>query len=424
MGLSSSDRGVAWLETQAQDEVPTPALENIALSDRLQQELETLFSATLADENIVLSPKLRQELLDGMAADFLLFGPLEPLLADETVSEIMVDGYNKVYVERNQEKLDDVPSHFHDDEHVLETIRRIAATFGGRLVDESNPIMDMRLPDGSRVNVVIPPIALTGPTLTIRKFSPDPLTLEDLLHYGCWNEDMVEFLRACVQGRLNIVVSGGTGSGKTTILNVIAGMIPDNERIIKIQSEDELILRQKYVVALESRPPNLEGKGEITVRDLVANAVKMRPDRIITGEVRRGEVLDLFEAMSTGHDGCMFTVHATTPHDALARLEWMGTSANPSIPLLNVRHSMASALNLVVQQERLRDGSRKVVKISEVEGMQGDVIVLSDIFEFRQTGMTAGKINGYFTATGRIPKFLSLLNTQRIDLPLSLFTPR
>jgi pilus assembly protein CpaF len=284
--------------------------------------------------------------------------------------------------------------------------------------------MDMRLPDGSRVNAVIPPIARNGPLLTLRKFSLDPLTVEHLLHFGTMNEDIVEFLRACVQGRLNIVVIGGSGSGKTTILNFLSSLIPEGERIINIQDSDELYLRHKYAVTLESRPPNLEGKGEVTIRDLVINALKMRPDRIITTEVRRGEALDLLEAMNVGHDGCMFTVHATTPHDALARLEVMVTSANPSVPLLNVRQMMASALHLIVHQERLRDGTRRLVKISEVEGLQGDTIVLSDIFEFRQTGQATSKVNGYFTATGRIPKFLSRLNAAGIDLPLSLFTPR
>jgi pilus assembly protein CpaF len=284
-------------------------------------------------------------------------------------------------------------------------------------------MMDLRLPDGSRVNAVIPPIARNGPLLTICKSSPDPLTLEDLLRFENLNEDMSEFLQACVQGRLNIVVTGVTGSGKTTILNVLANMIPEDQRIINIQHSDELTLRHKYLVTLESRPPNLEGKGEVSIRDLVINALKMRPDRIITAEVRGGEALNLLEAMNAGHDGCMFTVHATTPHDALARLEVMVTSANPSLPLLNVRQMMASTLDLIVHQERLRDGTRRQVRISEVEGIQGDTIVLSDIFEFRQTGQTAGKINGYFTATGRIPKFLSRLSAAGVDLPLSLFTP-
>jgi pilus assembly protein CpaF len=405
MGLSGPGQAFGWPEAQAQ--------------------VEKLFKAALAAENVVLSQQLQQDLLNSLAADILGFGPLEPLLADGTTTEIMIDGYDKIYVEReeNPEHFEDIPSRFRDTEHLLEIIQRIAATFGGK-VDVSNPIMDLRLPDGSRVNVVIPPIALNGPTLTIRKFAPDPLTIEDLYRFGSWNEELVEFLRACVLGRLNILVIGGTGSGKTTILNLVASMIPDGERIIKVQSADELILKQKYVVALESRPPNLEGRGEVTVRDLVANALKMRPDRIITGEVRRGEALDLFEAMNTGHDGCMFTVHANTPHDALARLELMVTSANPSIPLLNVRQMMASALDVIVHQERLHDSTRKVVKISEVEGMQGDTIVLSDIFEFRQTGIVANKINGYFTATGRIPRFLSRLKAAGIDLPLTLFTPR
>lgn len=387
-------------------------------------QVERLFETALAGENMVLSQPLRQELLDSIAADLLGLGPLEPLLADEHNGEIMVDGYRKIYVERFGE-IQDVPSRFRDDEHLLEIINRIA-TVHGMKVNESNPILDMRLHDGSRVNVVIPPISLVGPVLTIRKFAQKfaPKSIEDLIQIGAWNEDMVEFLRACIRGRLNIAISGGTGSGKTTILNIFANMIPNNERIIVVQEVDELSLSQKYVITLESRPPNLEGRGEVTVRELVKNALKMRPDRIIASEVRRDEVLDLFDAMNTGHDGGMFTVHATTPHDALARLEVMVTSANPSIPLLNVRQMMTSAVDLIVQQERLRDGSRKIVKISEVESMQGDAIVLSDIFEFRQTGRDVGNITGHFTATGRIPKCLSRLNVLGIELPLSLFTPR
>jgi pilus assembly protein CpaF len=427
LGLSGSGQDVNWSEKLAQGEEgvdPALAQENLVLSDRLWREIQERFDATLADENIVLSQRLRKELLDVMAADLLLLGPLEPILANETVTEIMVDGYNRVYIEREGSgKFEDVPSHFRDDEHLLEIIRRIASPLGRR-INESEPMMDLRLPDGSRVNAVIPPIARNGPLLTIRKFSPDPITLEDLLRFGNMNEDMSEFLRACVRGRLNIVVAGMTGSGKTSILNVLANMIPEDQRIINIQHTDELTLRHKYLVTLESRPPNLEGKGEISIRDLVINALRMRPDRIITSEVRGGEALSLLEAMNIGHDGCMFTIHATMPLDALARMEVMVTSANPSIPLLHVRQMIASGLNLIVHQERLRDGTRRQVRISEVEGIQGDAIVLSDIFEFRQTGQSAGKINGYFTATGRIPKFLSQLNAAGVDLPLSLFTPR
>lgn len=386
--------------------------------------VEELFNTALAGEGIVLSQKLRQDLLDSLAADILGLGPLEPLLADETISELMVDGYRRVYVERRG-KFEDIPSRFRDDEHLLEIIHRIADPVARR-VDESNPMVDIRLPDGSRVNVVIPPISLVGPVLTIRKFIQRyaSLSSEDLIRFGSLNEDIVTFLQACVRGRLNIVVSGGTGSGKTTILNMIGSMIPNEERIILLQQADELSLLQKYVVTLETRPPNFEGRGAVTMRDLVMNALKMRPDRIITGEVWGGEVLELFEAMSRGHDGSMFTIHANTPHDALARLEVMVTSTNPAIPLLNVRQIMASAVDLIVQQERLRDGSRKIVKISEVEAMQGDTIVLADIFEFRQTGVEAGKIKGYFSGTGRIPKFLSRLNAAGIELPLSFFTPR
>jgi len=353
-------------------------------------------------------------------ADFDL-GPLEPLLEDATVTEILVDGYNKIYVERRG-KLEDAPASFRDDGHLMEIINRIVTPLGRR-IDESHPIVDVRLPDGSRVNVVIPPIALTGPVMTIRKFTATLLTADDLLRLGACNEAIVEFLRACVQGRINIAISGGAGSGKTTLLNLIAGMIPDDERIIVVENVAELRLPQKRVVRLESRPLNLEGKGEVTIRDLVINALRMRPDRIIAGEVRWDEALHLFAAMNTGHDGSMFSLHASSPRDALARLEVMASSANPSIPLLGVREMIASAIGLIVHRERLQDGSRKVVKVTEVQGMQGDVITLSDLFVFQQTGVEDGKIAGRFVATGQIPKFLNRIRDAGIQLPMDLFAP-
>lgn len=355
------------------------------------------------------------------AAASLDLGPLETLLADPTITEIMVDGYKHVYTERNG-KIEDMPSPFRDNDHLLEVINALLAPLGW-IVDESRPMVDFRLPDGSRVNVVIPPIAVDGPVLTIRKFEEDPLTVEDLTRLGCLTEDMVEFLRACVRGKINILVAGGTRSGKTTVMNCIARMIPNNQRIISVEYVIELQLRQKYVVRLESRPPNSEGKGAVTVQDLVLNALKMRPDHILAGEVKGGEVLGLLEAMNNGHDGTIFTVHANSPHDALTWLEVLATSANPSLPLLNVRQMMASALDLIVHQQRLRDGTRKILKITEVESMQGDAIALADIFEFRETGLEEGKIKGYFTATGRIPKFLNRIQMAGIELPLSLFTP-
>ncbi len=351
-----------------------------------------------------------------------LLTPLEPLLSDGEVIEIMVDGYDKVYVEKHGQFID-VPTPFRDEEHLLDVIADILG-FVGQKVDESNPMVDVRLPDGSRVNIVIPPISLLGPTMVIRKFFRTPMTFEDLYRYGSVSEEIVEFLRVCVQGYLNIVVAGGTGSGKTTFLNMITEMISADDRVITVESAGELQPRLKRVVRLASRPPNMEGKGEVSIRDLVRNSLRMRPDRIITSEVRGAEAFDLFQAMNTGHDGTLFTIHANGPRDALTRLEMMVTSANPSIPLLNLRQQMASAIDLITHQERLSDGSRKVLKVTEVVGMQGDVIMLQDIFEFRQTGIKEGKISGHFTATGHIPKFLERIRAAGVELPLSLFTPQ
>jgi len=350
--------------------------------------------------------------------------PLEPWLNDPQVGEIMVDGHDNVYVERDG-KLVDVPTPFRDDEHLLEAIAALLAPTGQK-VDVSSPMVDAPLFDNrGRFNVVVPPISLVGPALIIRKFSHKPLTVEDLLRLGSWNEDMVELLRACVRARLNIVISGGTGSGKTTVLNLIAGMIPGDERIVTVENVGELQLPEglRRVVRLVSRPPNMEGKGEVTIRDLVINSLRMRPDRIIVGEVRATEAIDLFQAMNTGHDGTMITVHASSPRDVLARLETMVLMANPSLPLLNVRQQMASAIDLITYQERLQDGRRKILKMTEVIGMQGDIVVLHDIFEFRQTGVKDGKVTGHYTATGYIPKFLDRIRASGVDLPLSLFTP-
>jgi len=354
-----------------------------------------------------------------------LLAPLEPLLNDPEVQEIMVDGYNKVYVERGG-RFVDVPTPFRDDEHLLEVINAIVTPLG-RKVDESSPFVDARLFDGSRVNAVIPPISLVGPVLTIRKFMREPLTIEDVINFGSCSEDIVEFLRACARARLNIVVAGATASGKTTILNLLAGMIPGDERIITIENAAELQLRQaqKYVISLESRPPNIEGKGEVTIRDLVLNGLRMRPDRLVVGEVRGPETLDLLQAMNTGHDGTLFTLHAGSSRDALARLEMQVTYANLSIPLLSVRQLMASAIDLITYQDRLRDGTRKMLRVTEVTGMQGDVVGLQDIFEFRETGVNEeGKVTGRFTATGHIPKCLERIKAAGIDLRLGLFTPQ
>jgi pilus assembly protein CpaF len=348
--------------------------------------------------------------------------PLEPLLNDPSVTEILADGSARVYVERHG-KLEDVPSPFRDDEHLLEVIQALIEPLGRR-VDESAPMVSARLADGSRLQVVIPPISLVGPSLTLRRFASVPLTLEDAIRFGVWNEDMVTFLRACVQGRTNIIVAGGTASGKTTLMNILGAMIPAEERIITVENAAELRLPQARVVTLESRPPNIEGKGEITVRDLLFSALRMRPDRIVLGELRGAEVLDLFQAASTGHDGTMATMHAASLRDVLTRLEMMATYSDFTLPLLTVRQMMASAINLITYQERMRDGTRKMLKVAEVVGMQGDIVVTQDLFEFRQIGFQEGRISGYHTATGNIPRCLGRLSEAGIDLPVSVFTPK
>jgi pilus assembly protein CpaF len=355
-------------------------------------------------------------------ANFL--APLEPLLSDPEVAEVMVDGYDKVYVEKHGQLID-MPSLFRDDEHLMEVINGILE-WTGQKADESNPFADVRLSDGSRVNAIVPPISLIGPVLTIRKFRVRRLSVEDVIRFGAVSEDLIEFLQACVQARFNIAIAGGVGSGKTTFLNIVAGMIPPDERIITVENAGELRLPEtlKRVIRLESRPPNLEGRGEVTVRDLVINALRMRPDRIVVGEVRSSETFDLLQAMNTGHDGTAFTIHASSPRDALARLEMQVTYADLSVPLLSIRQMMASAIDLITYQERMPDGTRKVLKVTEVTGMQGDIIELQDIFEFRQTGVEDGRIRGHFTATGRIPGFLNRIQTAGIELPLSLFTPK
>ena len=392
--------------------------------NEMRARIEELFDAALDEERILLSGAERQRLLESIVTDVLGWGPLEPLLRDSTVTEIMVDGCDKIYVERHG-KLGDVPGQFRDQEHLMGYIHRILMPVGRRL-DESAPFVDARLPDGSRVNVVIPPISLVGPVLTIRKFARGQLSIEQVLRFGAWSEDIVEFLRACVLGRLNVVIAGGTASGKTTVMNLVAGMIPAGERIITVENAAELQLPDtlKYVVSLESRPANIEGQGEVTIRDLVINSLRMRPDRIVLGECRGPEVIDLLQAMNTGHDGTMFTIHANSPRDALARLETTATAANPSLPLLNVRQQMASAIDLITYQERLQDGTRKIMKVTEVAGMQGDVILLRDIFEFRRTGVKDGRVTGHFSATGYIPSFLDRIRAAGVDLPLSLFTPQ
>ncbi len=385
----------------------------------IRATMEELYTTILAEENIVLSRAERQRLFEQIVAEILGLGPLEPLLADETITEIMVNGPKNIYIERKG-IISRVNVSFENEDHVLRIIDRIVAPLGRR-VDESSPYVDARLPDGSRVNVIIRPLSLVGPTITIRKFSKQPLTVDDLIRFGSVTPEIIEFMRACVMAKLNIVVSGGTGSGKTTLLNVLSGFIPGDERIITIENAAELQLRQEHVVTLESRPPNIEGKGEVTIRDLVVNSLRMRPDRIIVGECRAGEALDMLQAMNTGHDGSMTTAHSNSPRDTLARLEVMCLMAGMDLPVRAIREQVASAIDLICHQERLRDGSRKIVRISDVQGMEGDTIVLSDIFEFEQTGIEAGKVIGRIRATGLRPKFMDKIEAAGIHLPPSIF---
>jgi pilus assembly protein CpaF len=331
----------------------------------------------------------------------------------------MVNGAKNIYIERKG-KLHRVPVTFENNEHVSRIIDRIVAPLGRR-IDESSPYVDARLQDGSRVNAVIPPISLVGPVLTIRKFSKNPITVDQLVQFGSISPEALQFLKACVEARLNIIISGGTGSGKTTLLNVMSGYIPDDERIITIENAAELQLRQEHVVTLESRPPNIEGRGEITIRDLVINSLRMRPERIIVGECRGGETLDMLQAMNTGHDGSMTTAHANSPRDTLARLETMCLMAGMDLPVRAIREQVSSAIDVICHQERMRDGTRKVVTICEVSGMEGDVITMTDIFSFEQTGVESGKVIGRLRPTGLRPKFMDQIEAAGINLPPSIF---
>jgi pilus assembly protein CpaF len=408
----------ARVQTKLLSELDSSSLD-IRQKNEVRAHIEELFNAILADESMVLSRAERHSLFEAIVAEILGFGPLEPLLADDSVTEIMVNGPKNIFVEQKG-NLSRANVTFENDEHVLRILDRIVAPLGRR-IDESSPLVDARLPDGSRVNAVIRPVALCGPTITIRKFSKKPLTVDDLIRFGSMSPEIRDFLRACIIGRLNMIVSGGTGSGKTTLLNVLSSFIPNDERIVTVENAAELQLRQEHVVTLESRPPNIEGKGQITIQDLVVNCLRMRPDRIVVGECRSGEALDMLQAMNTGHDGSLTTAHSNSPRDTLARLEVMCLMSGMDLPVRAIREQIASAVDCICHQERLRDGTRKIVKITEVQGMEGEIITMSDIFEFEQTGLEGGKVIGRIRPTGLRPKFIDRIEASGVHLPPSVF---
>jgi pilus assembly protein CpaF len=392
---------------------------DVTRTAEVRRTIQELFEQILTEENIVLSRPEKARMYEQIAAEILGFGPLQPLLDDDSITEIMVNGAKNVYVERRG-KIQRAPITFENNEHVMRIIERIVAPLGRR-IDESSPYVDARLPDGSRVNAVIPPISLVGPVLTIRKFARNPITVDQLIQFGSITPEAIQLLDACVKARLNIVISGGTGSGKTTLLNVLSGFIPADERIITIENAAELQLRQEHVVTLESRPPNIEGRGEITIRQLVINSLRMRPDRIIVGEIRDEAALDMLQAMNTGHDGSMTTLHSNSPRDTLSRLETMVMMAGMDLPVRAIREQVSSAIDVVVHQERLRDGTRKVVNICEVSGMEGDVITMTDIYQFEQAGYENGKVIGRLRPTGLRPRFYEKIEAAGIHLPPSLW---
>jgi len=390
--------------------------------EKLKERVRTMTAEILEREAGFVPRSDKYKIIESMVDEVLGYGPITPLINDNTVTEIMVNGPFDIYVERGG-RIERVKINFRDNEHVITTIEKIIAPLGRR-IDESMPMVDARLPDGSRVNAIIPPLALNGPCITIRKFSKDPYTMRDLIQFGTLTPEMAKLLEGCVKARLNIIVSGGTGAGKTTFLNCLSSYIPSDERIITIEDAAELQLSQPHVVTLETRPPNIEGKGAITMRDLVRNSLRMRPNRIIVGEVRGGEALDMLQAMNTGHDGSLTTAHANSPRDMLSRLETMVLMAGMDLPVRAIREQIAGAIDLIVQVSRFRDGSRKITHITEVLGLEGDTVVTQDIFHYKQEGVTHdGKVKGRFQATGIVPKFKDKLKSHGILIPDDIFVP-
>jgi pilus assembly protein CpaF len=391
-------------------------------SDQLRSELKLLTERLLDDDSIAINESERHTVVQSIQNEMLGLGPIEPLLADTTVSDILVNGPNRVYVERRG-RLEATEIKFDSDAHLLRIIDKIVSRIGRR-VDELSPMVDARLPDGSRVNAIIPPLALDGPVLSIRRFSVVPFAMDDLVKFGTLTSEMAELIYGLVKAKVNLLVSGGTGSGKTTLLNVISGAIPVNERIITIEDAAELQLQQPHVVRLESRPQNIEGKGEVTQRALLRNSLRMRPDRIILGEIRGAEVLDMLQAMNTGHEGSMTTIHANTPRDALTRLEHMMSMAGMQVSPRTMRQQISAALSVVIQISRLSDGKRKITSLQEITGVEGDIESMQEIFKFDQTGVDAsGVVQGRFLATGIRPKFEQRLRTRGVNLREDLYDP-
>ena len=388
--------------------------------DKAREAVEQAARTLVAQEMPGIVGTTRDELVSAVADEVLGFGPIEPLLRDPSISEVMVNHPDTVFYEK-EGRLYLSSVRFRDDQHIMRIVERIVAPLGRR-VDESSPMVDARLPDGSRVNVIIPPVAPKSPTITIRKFRADKMTMNDLVATGALTNDLAEFFRACVQAKLNIIISGGTGSGKTTMLNAMSAFIPDTERIVTIEDPTELQLQQGHVVTLEARPASLEGRGEVTQRDLVRNALRMRPDRIIVGEVRGPEAFDMLQAMNTGHEGSLGTVHANTPRDALARIENMVLMAGFELPIKAIREQLQSAIHLVIQIARFPDGTRKVVAVAEVSGMEGQIVTMQDLFRFEQTGIdTDGRVLGELRTTGIRPRFADKFEVAGIHLPADLF---